>query len=125
VIVLDSSALIALLQDEAGADVVADHLDGAIMSTANLAEVLSKAEEWGGDAAALLKEIARLPINMVALSVGTAVGAARLRPLTKPLGLSLGDRICIALAEEMQCDVLTADKRWRNASLKVKVRLIR
>lgn len=124
-IVLDSSALLALLLDEPGADVVASEMDEAVMSSANLAEVLSKAEERGGDAVALLKQIARTPLQIVPLSVATALGAALLRPLTRPLGLSLGDRICLALAQERDCEVLTADKRWEDAKLNVLVRMIR
>lgn len=124
-IVLDSSALLALLLDEPGADVVASEMDEAVMSSANLAEVLSKAEERGGDAVALLKQIARTPLQLVPLSVATALGAALLRPLTRPLGLSLGDRICLALAQERDCEVLTADKRWEDAKLNVLVRMIR
>lgn len=124
-IVLDSSALLALLLNEPGADVVAAEMDEAVMSSANLAEVLSKAEERGGDAMALLTQIPRTPLQIVPLSVVTALGAARLRPLTQSLGLSLGDRICLALAQELDCEALTADKRWEDAKLNVSVRMIR
>jgi PIN domain nuclease of toxin-antitoxin system len=125
VIVLDASALLALLLDEPGAGEVAARLDEASMSTVNLAEVLSKSEERGGDAKALLSQIARTPIEMLPLSVGVALGAARLRPKTKTLGFSLGDRICLALAQELDCEAWTADKRWLDAKLNVPVHLIR
>lgn len=124
-IVLDSSALLAFLLNELGANDVAARLDEAVISSANLAEVLSKAEERGGDAVALLSQIARTPVNVVPLSVATALGAARLRGKTKALGLSLGDRICLALAEELGCEAWTADKRWASAKLEVAIRLIR
>lgn len=124
-IVLDASALLALLLDEPGAGEVAARLDGARMSTANLAEVLSKSEERGGDAKALLSQIARTPIEMLPLSVSVALGAARLRPRTKTLGLSLGDRICLALAQELDCEAWTADKRWQSANLGVPIHVIR
>ena len=124
-IVLDASALLAFLLDEPGADAVAARMDEARMSTVNLAEVLSKSEERGGDAKALLLQIARTPIEMVPLSVGVALGAARLRASTKPIGLSLGDRICLALAQELGCEAWTADKRWLSAKLGVGIQLIR
>jgi ribonuclease VapC len=125
VIVLDASALLALLLDEPGASEVAAQLGEARMSTVNLAEVLSKSEERGGDAKALLSQIARTPIEMLPLSVGVALGAARLRPQTKTLGLSLGDRICLALAQELDCEAWTADKRWSGAKLSVPIHVIR
>ena len=124
-IALDASALLAFLLNEPGAAEVAGRLHEACMSTANLAEVLSKSEERGGDAKALLAQIARTPIEVVPLSVGGALGAARLRPKTKSAGLSLGDRICLALAQERGCEAWTADKRWTNLKLGVAVHLIR
>lgn len=124
-IVLDASALLAFLLNEPGAADVATRLHEACMSTANLAEVLSKSEERGGDAKALLAQIARTPIDIVPLSVAGALAAARLRPRTRSAGLSLGDRICLALAQERECEAWTADKRWANLKIGVAVRLVR
>ena len=124
-IVLDASALLAFLLNEPGAAKVAAHLDEACMSTANLAEVLSKSEERGGDAKALLAQIARTPIEMAPLSVSAALAAARLRPKTKSAGLSLGDRICLALAQVRGCEAWTADKRWASLKLGIAVHVIR
>jgi PIN domain nuclease of toxin-antitoxin system len=125
VIVLDASALLAFLLGEPGGDEVGKRLDEACMSTANLAEVLSKSEERGGDAKALLAQIARTPIEMVPLSVAGALAAARLRPKTKSAGLSMGDRICLALAQERGCEAWTADKRWATLKLGVAVHFVR
>lgn len=124
-IVLDASALLAFLLKERGGDEVAERLDDACMSTENLAEVLSKSEERGGDAKALLAQIARMPIDVVPLSVAVALAAARLRPKTKSAGLSLGDRICLALAQERGCEAWTADKRWASLKLGVAIHLVR
>lgn len=124
-IVLDASALLAFLLNEPGAEMVSDGLDEAVMSSANLAEVLSKAVERGGDAVVLLSQIARTPLDVVPLSVETALGAAQLRATTRSLGLSLGDRVCLALAQELGCEAWTADKRWLNAKLNIEVRLVR
>ncbi len=124
-IVLDASALLAFLLNEPGGAEVSSRLDEACISTANLAEVLSKSEERGGDAKALLSQIARTPIEVAPLSVGVALAAARLRPRTKTSGLSLGDRICLALAQERRCEAWTADKRWASLKLGIAVHLIR
>lgn len=113
-----------LLNEPGGAE-VASRLDEACMSTANLAEVLSKTEERGGDAKALVAQIARTPIEMVPLSVAGALAAARMRPKTMSTGVSLGDRICLALAEERGCEAWTVDKRWASLKLGVAVHLIR
>jgi ribonuclease VapC len=125
VIVLDASALLAFLLNEPGGDSVSKRLDEACMSTVNLAEVLSKTEERGGDAKALLAQIARTPIEMAPLTVAGALAAARLRPKTKSAGLSMGDRVCLALAQERGCEAWTADKRWASLKLGVAVHLVR
>jgi len=57
--------------------------------------------------------------------VAHALIAARLRPLTRHLGLSLGDRICLALAIERQCPALTADRNWANLKIGIPIQLIR
>jgi PIN domain nuclease of toxin-antitoxin system len=125
VIVLDASALLAFLLNEPGGAEVAARLDEACISTANLAEVLSKSEERGGDAKALLAQIARTPIEAVPLSVGVALGAARLRPKRRSASLSLGDRICLALAQERACEAWTAERQWGRLKLGIAVHLIR
>ena len=51
--------------------------------------------------------------------------AARLMPLTRPLGLSLGDRACLGTAEHMKMEVITADKAWAKLDLPIKITLIR
>jgi len=54
-----------------------------------------------------------------------AVITAKLRPLTKPLGLSLGDRTCLALAIDRECPVMTADRNWAKLNIGVPIQLIR
>lgn len=124
-IVLDASALLAFFLNEPGGDDVEKRLSQACMSTLNLAEVLSKSEERGNDAKMLLAQIARTPIELVPVSVAHALAAARLRTLTKSAGLSMGDRVCLALAQERGCEAWTADKRWASVNLDVAVHLIR
>lgn len=54
-----------------------------------------------------------------------ALGVARLRPLTRSLGLSLGDRACLALAQRLSLPALTADASWGALSLGVAVEVVR
>lgn len=124
-IVLDASALIAFLRGERGADEVADRLDGSLLSTVNLAEVLTKATEWGRDPTETLAEIKRLPIIIVPVSEAHALAAALLRPLTRSAGLSLGDRMCLALALSIGCPALSAEAAWKGLPHNVEIELIR
>jgi ribonuclease VapC len=116
--VLDASALLAYLHEEQGADVVADAVaETAAISAANWAETLSKVAEIGHsptEVAADLQEQGLLGglLEVVALTAEDALVIGDLRPRTRDLGLSLGDRACIALALRLAVPVLTADGRW-------------
>ena len=124
-IVLDASALIALLRGEKGAEFVAVKLDGSCLSSVNLAETLTKSTEWGHDPVDVLSEIKRLPIRIFPVSEQHALTAALLRPLTRTAGLSLGDRICLALALSLGCPALSAESAWKGLPHNVEVELIR
>ena len=54
-----------------------------------------------------------------------ALASGLLRPATKTLGLSLGDRVCLALAQDLDCPVLTADRAWESLTLGIKVVVVR
>jgi ribonuclease VapC len=128
---LDASALLALLQNERGAEVVEDAIaDGATISTVNLAEALSTMARKGADPAIALATMTERGVIGGAITVepftlADAVEAARLRPLTATAGLSLGDRSCLALARRLGTPALTADQPWRGIDLPVEVRSIR
>ena len=124
-IVLDSSALIALLRGEKGAEMVAMLLEGSCLSTVNLSEVLTKSNEWGRNPIEVLNEIEALPVVILPATVEQALTAALLRPLTRSAGLSLGDRLCLALALSLGCPALTADSAWKGLPHNVEVRFIR
>lgn len=110
--VLDSSALLALMLDEPGAERVADVLPGALMSAANYAEVLTKLGERGFPMDQAREAVIGLGVEIVDLDADQALVAASLRPVTRQAGLSLGDRICLALGSRNRSLVLTADKAW-------------
>jgi ribonuclease VapC len=111
VTVLDASALLAFLGGEPGADVVEATLEtGGVCSTANWSEVAQKVLAAGGDwdlsrALLLSYGVARDPVE----ADDAEWAAQRWRPGE---GLSLGDRLCLALAHRLAEDVLTADSTW-------------
>lgn len=116
--VLDASALLAYLHEEEGAAEVADALArSASISAANWAETLSKVAELGiqpSQLAADLEEQGLLHglLEVVPVTAEDALVIGELRPRTKELGLSLGDRACLALAVRLRLPVLTADRNW-------------
>jgi len=123
--VLDSSALLAVLNNETGSHVVTAILDDALISTVNYAEVVSKLVELGATldrARAILRAI---DIGVVEFDRPMAERVGELRAPTRRLGLSLGDRACIALAERMKSPALTADQRWAQADCGAEIQLIR
>lgn len=129
--VLDASACLAYLQREAGAEVVAEFLiHGAYISAVNLAEVLSKLAEWGQDPEEAYIEMMNRGLlggmlEATRLLPEGCAAIARLHPMSKDLGLSLGDRACLALGVRLGLPVLTADREWRKLALNVEVRVVR
>jgi ribonuclease VapC len=129
--VLDASALLAHLRGELGADVVAEAIaDGAVISTVNLAEVFSRSADRGADPDKLAATLTQTGLLDGATTVepfttADAIDAARLRPLTRDAGLSLGDRACLALARRLGAPALTADTAWQGVAHGVELRPIR
>jgi ribonuclease VapC len=129
--ILDASALLAYLRDEPGADVVADAVaTGAVISTVNLGEVLSRVADRDTDPARVARQMTDRGLLDGAIAVepfttADAIEVARLRPLTRDLGLSLGDRACLALARRLDVPVLTADSAWSKLDLRLELRQIR
>ena len=110
--VLDSSAVLALLFAEPGSDKVKAFLPGGLLSTVNLTEVVSKLRERGMPSEAVFTAIEALGVEIVDFDFVQAAGAAELRLTTRHLGLSLGDRACLALAHVRRLPVVTADSAW-------------
>ncbi len=108
--VYDVSAVLALLFREPGAEAIRAELSTGVIGTANLVEVLSKLSDHGMPAREALRAVTMLGLEIVPLM--QAQGAATMRPSTRALGLSLGDRACLALARELNVTALTADRNW-------------
>ena len=124
-VVLDSSALLALLNDEPGADIVAGLLRNSAMSTVNISEVTAKLAEAGIRERDIRRAVGGLVLDIVPFDAEQAVGAGMLRRATMTAGLSLGDRACLALAKRLSVPAATADRAWRRVDTGVELTLIR
>jgi PIN domain nuclease of toxin-antitoxin system len=123
--VLDASALIALALGEPGSGVVAKFAQNALVSTVNVSEFLQRLRDKGIPEEQALHQLARFEIDIVPFGLDHAQLAAKLRPATKHLGLSLGDRACLSLALARDRHVLTADHRMAEADIGLDIRMIR
>jgi PIN domain nuclease of toxin-antitoxin system len=123
--VLDSSALLALLDAETGADKVAAVLMDAVIGTVNLAEVHSKLSERGQFGRQALVELLSVMEEVAPFTEEHAAITGHLRASTRHLGLSLGDRACLALGIALGVPVYTADGDWAKLQLPCVVRPIR
>ena len=124
-IALDASALLAFLFGEPGGDRVASVVDRACLSAVNLAEVLGRFARDGHDAHLVARRIAATPIEIVPFEAPDAALAAQLVPKTRALGLSLGDRACLALALVRGIPAMTADRDWLRLEIGVGIETLR
>jgi PIN domain nuclease of toxin-antitoxin system len=116
--ILDASAVLAVLGGERGEKKVIPILGESAISSVNLSEVLAKLLESGMDETSARLAVAVLGIGeIIDFTEDLAWEAARLRPLTRQYGLSLGDRACIALAIKLNVPAVTADKEWSKLKL--------
>lgn len=122
--VLDASALLALLQNESGADQVAATLPAAIVNTVNFSEVLAKLLQAGMPVVAAIQALDSLGLTVIDFNRPMAESAARLRPATAKQGLSLGDRACLATALAFGFTAVTADRHWQSMD-QIPITLIR
>lgn len=123
--VLDASALLALLNDEPGADQVAHYIPGAVINAVNLSEVIGKLAESGMPEEEIHEVVGLTGLQVVPFDANLAHKAGRLRPVTRKIGLSLGDHACLATGMLMSLPVITSDRIWRDCDLPVTVVLIR
>lgn len=124
-VVLDASAIIALLGREKGFEKVAAVLHTARISAVNLAEAGSHLTESGYSLARTRTLLGELHLDIVPFDDEQAMETARLRPLTRSLGLSLSDRACLALARLLRVPAMTTDRAWGRLNIGVQVKVIR
>ncbi|MCH9010624.1 MAG: type II toxin-antitoxin system VapC family toxin [Chloroflexi bacterium] len=123
--VLDASALLALIQNEPGANVVEDVISSGWISTVNLSEVITKLTDDGIAEDDIREVIEGLQVNSVPFSLDQAYVAGLMRADTRMLGLSFGDRACLSLAKQLDTAAVTTDRIWTQLSIGVEIQLIR
>lgn len=117
-IVLDASAVLAYLVDEPGAGLVESALrDGACCSAGNWSEIMQKVLAAEGDWSMVT---ALLTSHDLVIEPVTRLDAeAAARRWRRGEGLSLGDRLCLALGARLGATVLTADRAWKDEGVTV------
>ena len=125
-IVLDSSVLLALLNREPGADsLTPELLDAAAGSTVNLAEVQAKLVNEGVNSDIAWNSTLSTVRELMPFTAEQAKIAGSLVPQTRSLGLSLGDRACLALGIALNAPIYTADRSWKSLKVGVRIHVIR
>ncbi|MDB5686919.1 MAG: VapC toxin family domain ribonuclease [Rhizorhabdus sp.] len=125
VFILDASALLAVMRDEEGAARIYDVLADARISAVNLSEVVAKLQERGVPDEVIDESLLDLDLHVVPFDQAQAMAAGKLRASTRPHGLSLGDRACLALAASVDGTAVTADRTWRKLDVGIRVELAR
>jgi ribonuclease VapC len=123
--VVDASAALAFLLAEPGADKVAPHLAMGWMSAVNIAEVAHRCWRLGRDPEPYLDRLFLAGLQVVEADLLAARLAADLERITRPYGLSLADRFCLALAMDKALPILTADRPFGRLGLPLTIVLIR
>jgi PIN domain nuclease of toxin-antitoxin system len=125
-IILDSSAVIALLKGEPGHNEVRNHVKRAVISAVNMTEVATYLARAGSTLSEVQQIINRLPIQIIPFDESFVAVTGILYQQTKNLGLSLGDRACLALGLFKKLPILTSDRVWEKLNIhEIEVRLIR
>jgi ribonuclease VapC len=122
--VLDSSAVLAVILEEPGAERVEPLLPGAKVSAVNLGEVAAKLRDLDMPEATVETVLSGLQIDVRAHDRDAAIASGFLRPATRRAGVSLGDRACLALAATLGLPALTADRSWQSVADAVGVRVM-
>ncbi len=124
--VLDASAMLAILQNERGAEKLTDQiLRNAVASTVNLAEVQSKLVKKGHPPDEAWQDTLSPVKAAEPFTTEQAEIAGNLIATTAKYGLSLGDRSCLALAIALKAAVYTTEQSWRNLELGIPIHVIR
>lgn len=125
--VLDASAILAVVFEEPGAEMIDAVLPGAAVSAVNIAEAASKFSDHGMPPETVQAIIEGLQLEVYPVDLAQAYENGRLRERTKNAGLSLGDRSCLALAVHLKLPAMTTDRIWAEIAdaTKVDIKIIR
>jgi ribonuclease VapC len=122
--VLDASAVLAVLFSEPGGEQVVPMLQGALLSSVNLAEIHTILLIRGVGANFAWQRVLDLGCDVSPFDEQQARTVGELIAQTRPYGLSLGDRACLALAIERKATVYTTDAAWKKLGLALRVEVI-
>lgn len=123
--VLDASAVLTVIHEEAGSDEIEPYLRTAPISAVNVAEVVTKLQDSGFIDAEIDEALTLLGLDIRPFNEPDAVLAGKLRGSTRQAGLSLGDRACLALAHTLDATALTTDRAWSSLDIGIPVKLAR
>lgn len=112
--ILDSSAILAFLNQENGAEYVERLIPDSRICAVNVSEVLSRSVELGHTNESAHESFAMLCLEIIDFDENHALKAAELSAVTRHLGLSLGDRSCLACAILLNATAVTADRQWKS-----------
>ncbi len=124
-IVLDTSALLALLFNEPGAEKAIARGQDGVLSAVSYSEAVAKSLDHKVPMETVMQALDGLKLTLVPFDEEYALAAAALRPATRQLNFSFADRACLATAKVRKLAVLTADRDWQKADLGIKILLIR
>ena len=124
-VVLDASALLALMNSEPGSERVAPTIPRAIISAVNLAEVVGKLADRGVPGDSIRAALSALSIRVIAFDDEQAFEVGLLRNRLGKSGLSLADLCCLTLAGRLGAPALTADRDWLDIDTGAEVITIR
>ena len=124
--VLDASILLAiLLVEQRALNLPPAVFDNAVVSTVSLTETQSKLVRSGYDPEAAWQDTLSIVSDRRPHTEDQARIAGTLIRETKPIGLSLGDRCCLALGITLRAPVYTTDSAWEKLNLGIPIHIIR
>lgn len=124
-VILDSSAVLAFLNGEAGGEAAAQHFPDSSMSVVNAIEVGTKLMDRGMTCDTAWEALDLLDITLIDVDASLATLATSLRENTRLKGLSLADRVCLALAMRENLPAVTSDRLWADLEIGCPIELIR
>lgn len=124
-VILDSSAVLAMVFGEPGGGHVLSKSRGALLSAVNADEVFHKVARKGIDRRDVETQLTKLAVEITAFDTAQARLCAALHPRVAGTDRSFADRACLSLGMATGWPILTADDKWLTLGLDLDIRLIR
>ncbi|AFY33772.1 PIN domain-containing protein [Calothrix sp. PCC 7507] len=124
-VVVDASAVLALLNQESGSEAISQVIGNAAISAVNLSEVIAKLVEAGIPEEDIRQILFNLNLEVILFNEEQALKAGMMRPATKSMGLSFEDRACLALGIYLNQPVITTDRLWGSLNVGIEIRVVR